>query len=423
MGEANRGNAIVIGGGVIGAACAHFLCDAGWSVEIVEQGRFGGGCSHGNCGLIVPSHVLPLAEPGAVRTAIKSLFDKNAPFAVRPRLDPALGVWLARFALRCNRPAMLEAGRARKALLDSSRALWDKLVESAPLECEWEHRGLLYVYRAPEAMEAFAEVDQLLRDEFNVAAERWEADELAAREPSLKPGLAGAWYYDEEAHLRPDRLLASWRRRLEERGVIIREQCRFERFLHKGGRAQAIVTSQGDFAAHAFVVATGAWTPKLNKQLGCRVPIQPGKGYSMTMPRPRVCPTIPLIFPETRVAVTPLQSGYRLGSTMELAGYDETLNRDRLQLLKNGAEPYLEEPYCEPVEEEWFGWRPLTFDGVPVIDRSPKMHNVLIAAGHNMEGVASAPGTGKLACELLSETPPHIPPGPYRLERFRLFRR
>ncbi len=413
------GRVVVVGGGVIGAACAHFLAETGWTVEVIDQGRFGHGCSHGNCGLIVPSHVLPLAEPGAVRAAIQAMFQKNAPFTIRPRFDPSLWTWLGRFALRCNARDMREAGRARQNLLQSSRKLWDELVVGQRLDCEWEHRGLLFVYHSHTAMEAYGHVDQLLRDEFNVAAEHWDGDELVQHEPALKVGLAGAWYYPQEAHLRPDRLLSSWRQRLEDRGVQIREYCQFKGFLHKGSRAQAIVTNQGEITAHAFVVATGALTPRLNRDLGCRIPIQPGKGYSVTMPRPARCPTTPMIFPETRVAVTPMQSGYRLGSTMELAGYDETLNRNRLQLLRDGARPYLHEPYCDPVEEEWFGWRPMTFDGVPVIDRCPQMENVVIAAGHNMEGVAMSPATGKLVAELLNNSSPHIPPGPYRVTRFR----
>ena len=167
-----------------------------------------------------------------------------------------------------------------------------------------------------------------------------------------------------------------------------------------------------------FVVAAGAWTPLLNEQLGCRVPIQPGKGYSLTMPRPAVCPKIPLIFPETRVAVTPFQSGYRLGSTMEFAGYDESIRPERLQLLKDGAAGYLSEPYCEPVLEEWFGWRPMTYDSLPIIDRSPKYENVIIAAGHNMLGLSMAPATGKLVAELAGGPSPHIDPKPYRAGRF-----
>ena len=125
------------------------------------------------------------------------------------------------------------------------------------------------------------------------------------------------------------------------------------------------------------------------------MPIQPGKGYSLTMPRPAVCPKIPLIFPETRVAVTPFQSGYRLGSTMEFAGYDESIRPERLQLLKDGATAYLREPYCEPVLEEWFGWRPMTYDSLPIIDRSPKYDNVIIAAGHNMLGPVDGTGHGQ----------------------------
>src|SRR5205807_2741822 len=132
--------------------------------------------------------------------------------------------------------------------------------------------------------------------------------------------------------------------------------CAVRGFVAQSGRASAVQTDDGDLAAEAFVVATGAWTPLLQRQLGCRVPIQPGKGYSLTMPRPATCPRIPLIFPETRVAVTPFRTGYRLGSTMEFAGYDTTLNADRLQLLRDGAGPYLLEPECEPIEEKWYGW-------------------------------------------------------------------
>jgi D-amino-acid dehydrogenase len=170
--------------------------------------------------------------------------------------------------------------------------------------------------------------------------------------------------------------------------------------------------------ADAFVVATGAWTPLMNEELGCRVPIQPGKGYSMTMKRPNICPGIPLIFPETKVAVTPWGSGYRLGSMMEFAGYDESLREERLALLKRGAEGFLREPWTEEVEEKWFGWRPMTVDGVPIIDLAPAMKNVVIAAGHNMIGMSTGPGTGRLVGEMMSGGTTFIDRRPYSLARF-----
>jgi D-amino-acid dehydrogenase len=414
----NSSKAIVVGGGIIGTACAWYLSRSGWRVTIVEKGAFGQGCSHGNCGFICPSHVLPLAGPGAVGMALRSLFRKDSPFYIKPRFDPALWRWLAHFARRCNHADMLRSGRAIQALLNSARSLYDELIRDESLDCEWQARGMLFIFRTPARMEHHAETVAMLQEKFGLAARRLDGSALIELEPALKPGLAGAWHFPSDAHLRPDKLLSSWRKALESRGVTIRENCEVRGFLRDGKLARGLETSQGNMPAEAIVVAAGAWTPFLSRHLGCRVPIQPGKGYSITMARPRRCPTYPLIFEEDRVAVTPMATGYRLGSTMEFAGYDATLNRRRLDILRRAAPLYLHEPFGEPIEEEWFGWRPMTWDSLPIIDHSPPMENVLIAAGHNMLGVATAPATGKLVAELLGRQTPHLDPEPYRLRRF-----
>ena len=124
-----------------------------------------------------------------------------------------------------------------------------------------------------------------------------------------------------------------------------------------------------------------------------------------------------MIFEEHRVAITPMQSKYRIGSTMEFAGYDTSINRKRLQLLRTSAAHYLHDPDCEPIEEEWFGWRPMTWDGKPIIDRSPAMNNVWVAAGHNMLGLSMATGTGKLVREMMLGEPTHVDPGHYSISR------
>jgi D-amino-acid dehydrogenase len=410
--------AVIAGSGVIGTACAYYLARAGWTVTVLDQGEFGRACSHGNCGFVSPSHVLPLAMPGAVRAALKALVTPNAPLSIKPRFDPALWSWLYRFARRCNAADMLSAGRAIQALLTSSRTLYPELLAEEAIDCEWETRGMLLVFQSPKAMEHHAETDRLLREHFHLAAQRIDGSELTAREPALKPGLAGGWLFETDAHLRPDRLMSGWRQVLQRLGVTIRTQCGLSGFAVSGPQARAALTPQGELGADAFVVATGALTPLLQGHLCCRIPIQPGKGYSITMARPARCPVLPMIFEEHRVAATPMRSGYRLGSTMEFAGYDSSLSRRRLDLLRHGALPYLHEPFGEPVEEEWFGWRPMTPDSVPIIDRSPALGNVWIAAGHNMLGVSMAPATGKLVAELLSGKTPHVDPAPYRLRRF-----
>lgn len=416
--SASARRAVVIGGGVIGAASAYYLQRDGWDVTILEKGEFGAGCSHANCGLVCPSHVLPLAEPGAITGALKALFGRNAPFSIRPRLDPGLWRWLWNFGRKCNQRDMLAGATALHVLLQSSMTLFEQLVANEPIECEWEQKGLLFVYRDREPFEAYEQTNRLLTETFSEPAEKLAVGELQQLEPALKEDVAGGWYYEHDAHLRSDRLLSSWRRILVERGATIRERCEATGFERRGDRAVGVQTSQGEVAADCVVVAAGALTPFLSQSLGCRIPIQPGKGYSLTMPRPRLCPKIPLMFPQRRVAVTPFRSGYRLGSIMEFAGYDSTLAPQRLRLLRDGAAEYLREPFTEPVEEEWFGWRPMTYDSLPIIDRSPLMSNVLIAAGHNMLGLSLSTGTGQLVAELAGGRAPSLDVRPFAVSRF-----
>ena len=306
---------------------------------MVEQNKFGSGCSHGNCGFVSPSHVLPIAVPGAARMALKSLLTPNSPFKIRPRLDLSLWTWLWRFMRRCNERDMLESAAGIQALLASSRSLYDELFASETIDCEWETRGLLFVFRTPAALEHHFASDRRLDDSLMPRSKRFDADALQALEPALKPGLAGGLLYECDAHLRPDRLMTGWRGVLERRGVQIREDCRVVGLTGEAGAVRSLTTPQGELAADAFVFALGAWTPLLNQQLGCKIPIQPGKGYSLTMPRPAVCPTYPMLLEEHRVAVTPMQSGYRLGSTMEFAGYDTTLESEAIGVVAPRREP------------------------------------------------------------------------------------
>ncbi len=409
---------LIIGGGVIGAACAHYLTEREYSVTIIDQGTFGGAASHGNCGLVCPSHVLPLTVPGALKEACKALFARNAPFRIQPRLDVSLWSWLVQFARRCNTRDMIFAGHAIQHLLESSMALYTDLAERRGLHCEWQKKGLFFVYQNGKALDDYGLTNRMLIEHFHEPARRIDGDAVRELEPALKPGLAGGWYYEHDAHLRPDVLLKSWRTELENRGVIVRERCVFQGFLNSNGRPVAAKTSLGEIPADRFVIAAGALTPRLSRELGCRIPIQPGKGYSLTMARPTICPEIPLMFPEYRVAVTPMLTGYRLGSIMEFAGYDDSIPPERLELLRRGAEPFLKEPFGDPVIEQWTGWRPMTCDSLPIIDRLPGKANVFLAAGHNMLGLSMAPATGKLIAELIAGEPPHIDPAPYSVRRF-----
>lgn len=203
---------IVIGGGVIGAATAYYLARAGSQVTIVDKGEFGKACSDANCGLLAVSHVLPLAEPGAVQKAMKMMFRKDSPFYVKPSLNPARLMWFFNFSTRCNQRDMIKAGRARAELLNSSIKLYEQLLEAENLECEFERKGCLFVYKSKQECKKFQETNQLLKEKLQLAARHIPARQLTEFEPSLKPDLGGAWYYEVDGHLRPDRLTVSDRR-------------------------------------------------------------------------------------------------------------------------------------------------------------------------------------------------------------------
>src|SRR5690606_20747855 len=148
------------------------------------------------------------------------------------------------------------------------------------------------------------------------------------------------------------------------------------------------------------------------RELGLHIPIQPGKGYSITYTRPSSCPRQPLTRKEAGVCGTTWKGGYRLGSTMEFGGHDTRLNRRRLDAIRAGARRYLREAEGPEVVEEWYGWRPMTPDDLPLIGRAPGIDNLVVASGHGMLGVSMSATTGLLVAEILAGRTPSIDPAP-----------
>jgi D-amino-acid dehydrogenase len=410
--------AIVVGSGIVGIACAHYLAEAGLKVSVIDKGTIAGACSYGNCGYICPSHVSPLTEPGAIGTAIKSLFNPRAPFRVKPSLSPALWNWMWQFARRCNHAQVLAAGKHLQSILDASMNEYRRLIPKHSLDCEWKHNGLLYVFQTERGMQRFAETDEMLLENFGVAARRIEGDALQEFEPGLKPGLAGAFHYLNDASVRPDLLCKTWADRLRDGGITMIENCELRGVRKSASRVAAIETSTGGMEADLVVFALGAWSARWSSALECNVPIQPGKGYSITMSRPEYSPRHPILFPEHKVGASPFKDGFRLGSMMEFTGYDKSIPSHRIQLLRDSARPYLKASVDGEAQETWFGWRPMTWDSLPIIGRAPRLANAFLATGHNMLGLSLAPATGRLIAELVTGEKTHIDAAPFSPLRF-----
>ena len=419
--EVHLEEVVIIGGGVIGLTCGVALREAGRPVRVLEAATVGCGSSHGNCGTITPSHALPLAAPGTIGRALRWMLTPDAPLYLKPRLDPVLCQWLLRFAARCNRRDWLHGGAAKAAILHASRQALPEWVGRHGLQCEFLASGTDHVFRTEQALAAFDDELRALA-EFGIASEHIDRTSYLRQEPALRDGIVGAVRFPGDASLRPDRYVAELARVLRAAGGAIVEHCEVTG-LRQDRDGLRLRTTQGEIAASDVLVATGAWSPRLASALsphlgGVRRAMQPGKGYSITYARPSLAPRHPLVLQERSVCVTSWEDGYRLGSTMEFSGYDASLNRRRLGALERGASEYLREPLGPSKREEWFGWRPMTYDDLPIIGRVPGPTPLWLATGHGMLGVSMSVATAELVADLVTGRPPRMDPSPFRLERF-----
>jgi len=416
---ARKSDVLVLGGGAIGLACALYLLRAGRSVTVLEQGSAGGATSHGNCGTITPSHAMPLAMPGIIAQALRWIAQADAPLRVAPRLDFPLLAWMLNFARLCNWSDFRRLTAAKAPLLKLSRQALEELVRDQHFDCEFETLGTLTVYRDQQAFEKSAWLPNALR-EVGLPIEILDGAACRAREPVLNDRIVGGYLHPLDAHLRPNRYVAELARAVRENGGEICESTAISGIRCENARIESVSTAAGEFSGRDVVLALGAWSPLLARQLDLRIPIQPGKGYSITYTRPEHCPRIPLTLKERAVCVTGWSSGYRLGSTMEFAGYDASLNRTRLDALRRGAAEYLIEPEGPHVQEEWYGWRPMTHDDLPILGRCANVQNLVLATGHGMLGVTMSAATGLLIGELITEKPPSIDMMAFHPSRFGL---
>jgi D-amino-acid dehydrogenase len=296
-------------------------------------------------------------------------------------------------------------------------ALFDDLFLETPLDCDFEKKGLLTLFKDQQTFEAYEDTNAFL-EKYDFGAVPLSRDETLNMEPAVGENIAGAWFNEHDWHLRPEMLVQAWKDLLVQKGVKIRENCRLLDFDTHQGKTRQVNTTQGPCTADAFVLATGAWAPRVSRQLDLNIPVQPGKGYSITMKRPEGSPRIPCTLYERNMVVTPWESGYRLGGTMEFSGFNDQLNKKRLNRLVQGAKEYLTVNTDLLVQEEWTGLRPMTYDDMPIIDRVSGRDNLFAATGHGMLGLTLATGTGKTVCDMICGEKPGIDPAPFSLNRF-----
>jgi len=412
---------VIIGGGIIGLFSAYYLHKSGWEVDIIDQGDLSDNCSYGNAGMITPSHFVPLAAPGMVEQGIRWMFDSKSPFYVKPSLNTELFGWGLKFLKSATKKHVDRSAGALRDISVLSKTLFKEFEQDTNIDFGFEDRGILMLFKTPKMVE---EEQHLAEQATNLGldAQYLSPDECCKLQPGVEMDIAGAVHYHCDAHLSPNKLMAGLIKYLDiAKGVKIYRNTEVIKINHDSDKITSVNSAHQEFRGDAYVVAGGAWSPGIAKLAGLRVPLMPGKGYSFMVPQDESKRmTIPSILCEARVAVTPMNGCIRYGGTMEVGKINDQINMNRVKGIVESVPKYFPnfKPEVPQKKDIWFGFRPVSPDGLPYIGLSNKYKNLAIATGHAMIGLSLAPATGILINEVLNGTKPTMNIDVFSPERF-----
>jgi D-amino-acid dehydrogenase len=397
-------NILIIGGGVIGLSTAYYCARTGHQVTLIDQnGEDRDGCSVHNAGMIVPSHFTPLAAPGMVALGFKWMWNPYSPFYIKPRFDWELMDWGMKFWRASNSEHVRRAAPLLRDLHLASRAEFEELAGLPENDFGLVKKGLLMLCKTAQALEEEAKIAAQARS-LGMPADVLDAKQTAMLEPDVRMDVAGAVHFPKDCHLIPEKFLAGLTRQCTQRGVEFCWNTAVNGWRTTGSRISAVVTTTGERTADEFVLCGGAWSPVIARGLGLKIPMQAGKGYSLTLRQPRQLPAICAILTEARIAVTPLGGALRFGGTMEIAGLNEAIHPKRVRGIINAIPNYYPDFRVDDFAglKPWRGLRPCSPDGLPYLGRPAKFTNLTLATGHAMLGLSLGPITGKIVSGMIS---------------------
>lgn len=399
----------IIGGGIIGLCSAYYLAKEGYEVVVFDKSDMNDGCSYGNAGMIVPSHIIPLAQPGMIAQGVKWMFDSQSPFYVKPRLNMDLMKWGLQFYKHAN---LKHVEKAMPALCDLSllsKELYQDLAQKSN-SFFYEEKGLLMLYKTEKTGEEIHH-EGILAEKLGLEVDFLSKEEVSKLEKGTVTDVIGGVHYKSDAHVYPQKFMQFIKDELKTLNVKIHANTTVTDFVLLHNSVSEIITDNGTFKTDEVVLATGSWSPHIAKKLNINISILPGKGYSFTLKDQNHKPSIPSILCEGKVAVTPMNNDIRFGGTMEITNTNDTkINQNRLQGIVNSINDFYPELKINMPKEEdtWFGFRPCTPSGMPIITRDKKLKNLTIVTGHAMMGLSLAPATGKIVAEIIAEKPTSV---------------
>lgn len=397
---------VIIGGGIVGLCSAYYAMRRGYKVVVLERdSESSQSCSFGNAGMVVPSHFIPLAAPGMIAKGMRWMLNPESPFYVKPRLNLGLMRWGYEFWKHANEQHTEQCKGLLANMSLASRELFEQLAEEDDFGLK--KRGLLMLCKTQKGLDAEAKVAQMA-NQLGVRAEVCDSRRVAELDPAIEMDVQGGVWFEQDCHLEPHRLMSMLRKKLSESGVELRYQAEVSGFETRGEKVVNVKLSTGESVACQSVVLTGgSWTTDLAKKLRAKISMQAGKGYSLTLKRPKQLPQLCSIFAEAKVAITPMGQQLRFAGTMEVGGNDLSVNPRRVQGIVKSVAQYFPQFSSADFAEvtPWAGLRPCSPDGLPYIGKLPHFSNAVVATGHAMMGLSLGPITGQMVAGLLDGEP------------------
>ncbi len=413
-----KSDILIVGGGPVGLSCAYYLLKSGRKVTLLDAKEIGKGSGSGNAGHIVPSHIIPLAAPGVVTSALKWMLDPaHSPFGMKVSLNPNYISWLLKFVFTCNEANVQKSIKPLNDLGQLSAKNFAQIVAEEKFDCSYQEKGLLFLYKTEKAFHDGQHEGEFMQ-KHGIPVSVYDKAKIHEVEPAALDDVIGGVHFTGDAHLNPAVFLKLLSDRVREMGAEMFENTSVTGFESAGGKVRVVRTSKGEFEAEHVILAAGALSPSVAKDLKLNIPIQPARGYSMTMSATKTMPSHALILGERRIAVSPVGGLLRFTGRLEVGNYSMEPNPIWLQRIENSAREYLHLDEKLDVKETWAGLRPTTPDGMPIIGRSPNHSNLILATGHAMLGLSLGPGTGQVVAEMLNGQEPAVSLSPMRLERF-----
>lgn len=406
---------LILGGGIVGTSLAYTLQKEGRKATVLDKGPIGFGCSYGNAGWITPCFAMPLPQPGMFWKSIGWLLDPESPLYIKPEPSALLFQWLLRFTKYMTYKKMNSSIEVLTEISKESLKIYTEL--SKTHSYGFQKKGLLMVSRTQVGLkDGIAELELMAKR--GIEGHQLTGDEICEMEPAFKKGLLGGVYFPNEAHAEPLSAVEILEEEAKNSGADFRPFTEVYDFDIQNGQITKVYTTKGNFEANTVVLAMGTWSHQLASKFKLNTPIMGGKGYSLIVHNFKTPPTHPMMLIEKKIAVTPRKNSVRVAGTLELVKNDDSLSPKRIQAIIKGTQEFLDLPPSLDISEIWRGLRPCTPDGVPMIGYSKKVKNLFYCTGHQMLGLQSAPGSARLATELILGKTPYVRPEPFDPNRF-----